>query len=115
MLHQEAFICQQFDEGELGFDPLAALRSELNAIYRAKLSEAISKIRVEVKREVLAQIPTIRSQVAKEVIQNIPEIRAQVRVEAKSAVKPWVIAAISVGALGLLAGGVAIYRGRKRL
>lgn len=61
--------------------------------------DQIAKIRAQVKAEVLAQIPTIRQ---------------QVREEATSAVKPWVIAAISAGALGVVLGGVALWRRKRR-
>jgi hypothetical protein len=114
-LGQEAFVCcepqgELAGLGELGIDILAPLRDYVDEKYRA----AVADIRAKVRDEVLQQIPTIRSEVTKEVLKNVPEIRKQVRTEAQSAVKPWVIGALSVGGRGLLAGVVALYRAKKR-
>jgi hypothetical protein len=57
--------------------------------------DQIAKIRAQVKAEVLAQIPTIRQ---------------QVREEATASLKPWIIAAISAGTLGMIVGGVALWK-----
>lgn len=103
---QEAFICQQPALGELGLDIMGQLQSWYD--------QKITQIRAEVKQEVLAQVPRIRAEVAKEVMAKVPEIRSAVRTEAKAAVKPWVIAAIAVGAVGVAAGGIALYKLKKR-
>ncbi len=45
---------------------------------------------------------------------NVPEIRSAVRDEAKSTIKPYIIGCLVVGGLGLLFGGVALYKLKKR-
>jgi hypothetical protein len=91
-LAEEAFVCH--GTGELG-----GIVEDIQGLYTRKLNEAIAKIRVEVRKEVLAQIPTIRTEVKK---------------EATRAVKPWVLAAVGVGVLALGAGTVALVKLRRR-
>jgi len=57
----------------------------------------------------------IRSEAKTGAEQAIPEIRTQVREEATSTMKPWIIAALVVSGLALLAtAGTVIYVRRKR-
>lgn len=109
---QEQFVCCQPPGlgSELGLD----LFAQAKAYVDQKYAEVVADIRAKVKAEVLAQIPTIRAEVTKEVMGNVPAIRSAVRDEAQSAVKPWVIGAIAVGALGVLGAGIALYRIKRR-
>jgi hypothetical protein len=109
---QEQFVCCQPGQelGELGLDPIQWAKDYIDQKYQA----IVTDIRGKVKNEVLSQVPTIRAAVTREVMSNVPEIRAQVRTEAKSAVKPWIIATLVVGGLGLFAGGIALYKMKKK-
>jgi len=58
----------------------------------------------------------IRSEAEKGARQAIPEIRRQVKQEAENAIKPYVLASLGLGALGLLAGisaTIAAFRRRE--
>jgi hypothetical protein len=110
-LKQETFHCLE-PTGELGIIDVGI--DALRKMYERKLAEAIVEIRAEVKDEVLAQVPRIRREVAREVISRVPEIQKAVRSEAKKALKPWMIATISVAALGVVAGTVALVRQKRK-
>ncbi len=66
------------------------------------------------ERKIKAVEAKIRKEAEAGARKAIPDIRAEVEDAAKKAVKPIVTVAIAVSAVGIILGGVALWRTRKR-